>query len=60
MQAKARVDSTAEAKKQAAQRAAKSELDDARETKQAAAKTRADADRLDDLTEAKKQQRKQG
>ena len=58
MQAKARVDSAAEAKKKAAQRQAKSELDQARETKRAAAKTRADADRLSDLTEAKKQERK--
>ena len=40
-------------RKQAAVRKAKSELDDARKTKQAAAKTRADADRLGDLTDAK-------
>ena len=53
------VDSAAEAKKQAAQRKAKSELDDARETRAAAAETRSDADRLSDLTEAKKQERKQ-
>jgi hypothetical protein len=58
VQAKARVDSAAEGKKRAAQRQAKSELDQARETKRAATKTRADADRLSDLTEAKKQERK--
>lgn len=57
-QAKARADSAADAKKKAAQRAAKSELDGARETKQAATKARADADRLSDLTEAKKAERK--
>jgi hypothetical protein len=56
---KAHVDSAAEAKKRAAQRKAKAELDDARETKQAAADARADAERLSDLTEAKKQDRKQ-
>ena len=58
VQAKARVDSAAEANKRAARRRAKSELDDARETTQAAAETRADAARLGDLTEAKKQARK--
>ncbi len=58
-QSKARVDSAAQAKKQTAQRAAKAELNDARKTKQAASKTRADADRLSQLAEAKKQQRKQ-
>lgn len=59
-QRKARADSAAEAKKQAAQRAAKAELDDARTTKQAATQARADAERLSDLTEAKKQGRKEG
>lgn len=58
-QRKKSVESQAEAKKSAAQRAAKTELDDARETKQAAQKARADAERLSDLTEAKKQARKQ-
>ena len=53
------VESAAEAKKKAAQRAARSELDDAREAKQAATKARAEAERLSDLTEAKKAQRKQ-
>jgi hypothetical protein len=57
-QAKARADSAAETKKQAEQREAKSELDAARETKKAAAATRDDADRLADLSEAKKQERK--
>ena len=58
-QRKARVDSAAEAKKQGAQREAKGQLDDARATKQAAAESRADAERLSDLTEAKRSQRKQ-
>ncbi len=40
------------------QRVAKSELEEARETKRAAAEKRADADRLADLTDAKKQERK--
>jgi hypothetical protein len=53
------VDSTAEKKKQAAQRTAKAELEDARENQQSADEARADADRLDDLTAAKKEQRKQ-
>lgn len=56
-QRKARVESAAEAKQQAAQREAKGELAEARETKQEAAEARADADRLKDLTEAKKQDR---
>jgi hypothetical protein len=55
----ARVDAAAQAKKQAAQRAAKAELDGARRTKQAATRSRADADRLTQLADAKKQQRKQ-
>lgn len=58
--AKARVDSVAEAKKRAAQHRAKAELGAARGTGRAAAETRADADRLGDLTEAKKQERKRG
>jgi hypothetical protein len=58
-QRKQRVESGAEAKKKAAQRKTKSELDEAREAKQAAAKARADAERLGDLTEAKQEQRKQ-
>jgi hypothetical protein len=57
---KQRADSGAEAKKQAAQREAKAELDDARETRQSAAEARVDAERLSDLTEAKKHERKQG
>ena len=54
-----RVDSAAQAKKQAARREAKTELDDARETKEAAAEARADADRLSDLADVKKQERQQ-
>lgn len=49
----------AEAKKTAAQRSSKDELKDARETKQSAAEARADAERLSDLADAKKQERKQ-
>ena len=56
---KKRVDSAAEAKKKAAQRTAKDELKDARETSQSAAENRADAERLSELTETKKQARKQ-
>jgi hypothetical protein len=51
--------SAAEAKKQSAQRRAKNDLTDARATKRTAATTRSSADRLDDLTTAKKQARKQ-
>jgi len=54
-----RVASAAEAKKRAAQKQAKAELDDARQGKEAAAEARADAERLEDLTEAKKRARKQ-
>jgi hypothetical protein len=41
-----------------AQRKARSELDEAREKEQEAAEARADAERLEELTEAKKKQRK--
>ena len=58
-QRKGRVDSAAEARKRSAQRKAKAELDDARKTKQSATEARSDAERLSDLTEAKKQERKQ-
>ncbi|MDX6327120.1 MAG: hypothetical protein QOK15_3474 [Nocardioidaceae bacterium] len=58
-QRKKRVESAAAAKQRTAQRKAKAELDDARGTKQSAAKARADAERLSELTEAKKQDRKQ-
>jgi hypothetical protein len=58
-QRKRRLESAAEAKQKTSQRKAKNELDDARETKQAAAAARSDAERLSDLTEAKKQERKQ-
>jgi hypothetical protein len=57
---KKRVDSAAEAKKQATKRKAKAELEHARQTKQSADEARADAERLSDLTEVKKQARKQG
>ena len=40
-------------------RATKAELDDARETEQAAEQPASDGDRLSDLSEAKKQERKQ-
>ncbi|SDR72738.1 hypothetical protein SAMN04488570_0175 [Nocardioides scoriae] len=52
-------DAEAKAKKDAAQREAKKELDDARATKKAADDARADAARLGELTEAKKQERQQ-
>jgi hypothetical protein len=55
-----RVESAAEAKKKSAQRKAKSELQEARENKQSAAASRSDAERLEDLADAKKQERKQG
>jgi hypothetical protein len=58
-QRRARVDSAAEAKKRTAQRQAKDELSEARKSKQSAAESRADAARLRDLAEAKKQARKQ-
>lgn len=58
-QRKANATRAAEAKKTAAQRSSKDELKDARETEQSAAEARADADRLSDLADAKKQERKQ-
>ena len=58
-QRKARAVSAADTKKKAAQSKAKSELDQARSTKKSAAEARADADRLSELAETKKQQRKQ-
>jgi hypothetical protein len=56
---KANAARTAEAKKAAAQRSSKDDLKAARETKQSAAEARADAERLSDLADAKKQERKQ-
>lgn len=58
-QRKKRVDAAAEAKKRAARDEAKAGLDDARKSKEAAAEALADAEVLSDLTEAKKQERKQ-
>jgi hypothetical protein len=52
---KAQTNARVEAKKKAVQRRPKAELDDARKTKRAAAETRADADRLSDIADAKKQ-----
>jgi hypothetical protein len=57
-QRKKRVAAEAEAQKASARRQATSELDDAREAKESAADARADASRLSDLAEAKKQARK--
>lgn len=54
-----RTEAAAEAKKKAAQRKATAELEDARKATSAAAQKRADAERLEDLTEAKHEQRKQ-
>ena len=59
-QSKARVDAAAEAKQKTTQSKAKVELDEARTTKKNAADARADAERLKELAEAKKQARKQG
>jgi hypothetical protein len=59
-QRKGQVDAAVEATKRSAQRKPKAELDEARETKQSAAEARADAQRLSELTEVKKQQRRQG
>jgi hypothetical protein len=47
------------ATKTATARSSKDEIKDARETKQSAAEARADAERLSDLADAKKQERKQ-
>ena len=58
-QRKANTQSAADAKKRAAQRQAKDDLSDARRAQESAADAQADADRLSDLTEAKKQQRQQ-
>lgn len=58
-QRKQNVVSAADAKKKRAQRKTKAKADDARKADQAAAQSRADADRLENLTEAKKQERKQ-
>lgn len=58
-QQRQRKEAAARARKKVAQRKAKAKADEARETEQAAAEARADADRLEDLAEAKKQDRKQ-
>ena len=58
-QRKKRVDAAAEAKKKAARDEAKIGLDNARKSQEAAAEALADAEVLSDLTEAKKQERKQ-
>ena len=59
-QRKKRVAAAVEAKKAAARREAKSDLADAKKSKEAAAEARADVDVLNDLTEMKKAERKQG
>jgi hypothetical protein len=58
-QRKSTIDSAAETKRRVTQRQAKDDLGDARKTKQSVAEARADADRLRDLAEAKRQQRNQ-
>jgi len=58
-QRKERVENAAEATKQGAQRKAKAELKDASQTRQSAVAARSDAERLSDLAETKKQDRKQ-
>lgn len=57
---KERAAGAAESRRKVTSRKAKAELDDARATKQQAAEARADADRLSELAEAKKQARRQG
>ena len=59
-QEKKRAEAAAEAQKKAAQKRAQAELEDARETKLDAAEDRADAERLEDLVDVKKDERKQG
>ncbi|MBJ7359312.1 hypothetical protein [Nocardioides sp.] len=54
-----RKEAAAAARKKAAQRKAKAKADEARETARDAAEARADADRLDELVETKKQDRRQ-
>lgn len=56
---KQRTAAAAEAKTKSAQRKAAAELDDARKAKTSATRERADAERLEELTEAKREQRKQ-
>lgn len=58
-QQKQRKEAAAQARRKATQRKAKAKADEARETEKAAAEARADAEQLSDLTEAKKQERKQ-
>lgn len=58
-QQKQRKEAAALARRKAAQRKAKAKADEARATEKAAAEARADAEQLSDLTEAKKQERKQ-
>ena len=58
-QQKQRKEAAALARRKAAQRKAKAKADEARKTEKAAAEARADAEQLSDLTEAKKQERKQ-
>ena len=58
-QRKEHAEAAAEAERAAARRQAKDDLDAARETSQAADEARVDAERLEDLTESKKQARKQ-
>jgi hypothetical protein len=58
-QRKKRVETAAQAKKRAAQQRARAELEEARETRESAAEARQDAERLDDLVEAKKAARKE-
>jgi hypothetical protein len=54
-QRKQRDDTAAEAKEKAAQRKAKAKIDQARAAEQSATESRGDADRLSELTKAKKQ-----
>ena len=59
-QRKQRVSAAAEARKKAGQRQAKAMFDQAREAETDAAHSRGDAEKLEDLAETKKRQRKEG
>jgi hypothetical protein len=58
-QARQRKEAAAQARREAARRKAEAKAEEARETERSAAASRAEAEQLSDLTEAKKQERKQ-
>jgi hypothetical protein len=59
-QREAQATRAAETKRRATQKKAKADLDDARDAEKAAGRARADAERLGELADAKKQERRQG